>query len=214
MILGGIVPDRSPTDDFVGRRTELALFERAIVDARGGLPSVVLVGGDAGIGKTTIVSEGATRADVALYLGRSTHIGGDTIPLAPLADLLRQVRRTRPDLLSDMPDLAPLRQWFAPGTAATEATDAPHGGLFVAVLELITHLAVDDAVVVGFEDLHWADTVTWDLFEYLARNLIDERVVLVGTYRANEVTVHPLQRRRLAELSRLPAVHRIHPGGA
>ena len=57
------------------------MFDRAIVDARNGLPSVVLVGGDAGIGKTTIVSEGASRADVALYLGRSTHIGGDTIPL-------------------------------------------------------------------------------------------------------------------------------------
>ncbi len=212
-ILGGIVPDRSPTDDFVGRRPELLVFERAIVDARKGLPSVVLVGGDAGIGKTTIVSEGAARADLALYLARSTHIGGETIPLAPLADLLRQVRRSRPDLLNDTPDLAPLRHWFAPGTVATELSDRPHGGLFVAVLELITHLAVDDAVIVGFEDLHWADTVTWDLFEYLARNLIDERVVLVGTYRANEVAAHPLQRRRVAELSRLPAVHRIHLEG-
>lgn len=197
----------------MGRRAELIVFERAIVDARAGLPSVVLVGGDAGIGKTTIVSEVAARADVTLYLGRSTHIGGETIPLAPLADLLRQVRRSRPDLLNDTPDLAPLRHWFAPGTVATEPSDAPHGGLFVAVLELITHLAVDDAAIVGFEDLHWADTVTWDLFEYLARNLIDERVVLVGTYRANEVVVHPSQRRRLAELSRLPAVRRIHLEG-
>ena len=67
----------------------------------------------------------------------------------------------------------------------------PHGGLFVAVLELITQLAADAAVLVGFEDLHWADTVTWDLFEFLARNLIDEQVVLVGTYRANEVAIHP-----------------------
>ncbi len=46
-------------------------------------------------------------------------------------------------------------------------------------------------VIVGFEDLHWADTVTWDLFEYLARNLIDEQVVLVGTYRDNEVAGPP-----------------------
>ena len=207
------MPDRSPTDDFVGRRAELVVFERAIVDARRGLPTVLLVGGDAGIGKTTIVNEGAARADLALYLGRSTHIGGETIPLAPLADLLRQVRRSRPDLLNDAPDLAPLRHWLAPGTVAVEPSDAPHGGLFVAVLELITHLALDDAVIVGFEDLHWADTVTWDLFEYLARNLIDERVVLVGTYRANEVAVHSSQRRRMAELSRLAAVHRIHLEG-
>ena len=169
----------------------------------------MLVGGDAGIGKTTIVSESAARAGVGLYLGRSTHIGGDTIPLAPLADLVRQVRRSKPDLLADAPPLAALQQWFAPGAAVPELNGSPHGGLFVAVLELITQLAADGAVIVGFEDLHWADTVTWDLFEYLARNLIDEQVVLVGTYRANEVAIHPNQRRRLAELSRLPAAHRL-----
>ena len=206
------MPDRSPREDFVGRDAELAVFERAVQDARQGLPSVLLVGGDAGIGKTTTVAEGAARADVARYLGRPTHIGGDVIPLAPLTDLLRQVRRAAPDLLTDTPNLAPLRQWFIPGPVASERSDAP-GRLFPAVLELVTHLAGDGAVVVGFEDLHWADTVTWDLFEYLARNLLDERVVLVGTYRPNEVGVHSLQQRRLAELSRLPGAHHIHLTG-
>jgi predicted ATPase len=55
--------------------------------------------------------------------------------------------------------------------------------------------------------------MTWDLFEFLARNLIDERLVLVGTYRANEVGDNVLQRRRLAELSRVPAARRINLGG-
>lgn len=212
-ILSAIVHDRLPTTDFVGRRAELARFNRAVADARNGLPSVVLVSGEAGIGKTTIVSESAVRAGVGLYLGRSTHIGGDTIPLAPLADLLRQVRRTKPDLLTEAPALAALHQWFAPGAAVAELHGSPHGGVFVAVLELITQLAADATVIVGFEDLHWADTVTWDLFEFLARNLIDEKVVLVGTYRDNEVAIHPGQRGRLAELSRLPAARRVHLEG-
>jgi DNA-binding NarL/FixJ family response regulator len=55
--------------------------------------------------------------------------------------------------------------------------------------------------------------VTWDLFDYLARNLIDERVVLVGTYRANEVAARPRQRARLAELSRLSSARRMHLEG-
>lgn len=80
-ILSDIVLDRLPASDFVGRLTELAEFDRAMADARNGLPSVVLVSGDAGIGKTTSVSESADRAGVSLYFGRSTHIGGDTIPL-------------------------------------------------------------------------------------------------------------------------------------
>jgi DNA-binding CsgD family transcriptional regulator/tetratricopeptide (TPR) repeat protein len=208
-----VVPDRSSTDDFVGRSAELAIFERAIVDARSGLPSLVLVGGDAGIGKTTIVREGASRAGVAGYIGRSMHIGGETIPLAPLADLVRQVRRSGPDLLAETPALAPLHQWFAPGIFTSEGSDVRQGGLFAAVLELIAHLAADDAVLFGFEDLHWADSATWDLLEYLVRNLIDERVVLVGTYRADEVGVRSSQRGRLAELSRLPAARHIHLEG-
>ena len=204
---------RLPAPDFVGRRAELAVFEGAIADARNGLPSVVLVSGDAGIGKTTIVSESAARAGVGSYLGRSTHIGGETIPLAPLADLLRQVRRSRPDLLSETPELAMLHDWSAPRSGGPVADGTSHGGLFVAVLELFNRLAADGAVVVGFEDLHWADAVTWDLFDYVARNLIDEPVVLVGTYRANEVAVRPQQRGRAAKLARLPAAHRIHLEG-
>ena len=65
----------------------------------------------------------------------------------------------------------------------------------------------------GIEDLYWADANTWDLFELLARNLLDTPVVLIGTYRATEVGAHPSQRRRFAELTRLPAVHRIHLSG-
>ena len=55
--------------------------------------------------------------------------------------------------------------------------------------------------------------MTWDLFDFLARNLVDEHVVLVGTYRANEVGANPQQRRRLGEVARLPAAHRMHLGG-
>jgi DNA-binding CsgD family transcriptional regulator/uncharacterized protein YceH (UPF0502 family) len=212
-ILGGMVSDRLPSQAFVGRSAELRVFEQAIVDARNGMPSVLLVGGDAGIGKSTLVSESASRADVAVYLGRSTHIGGDVIPLASLADLLRRVRRSRPDLLTDAPELVALGRWLTPRQLNAVGADISHGGLFVAVLELLGYLADDDAAVVGFEDLHWADTVSWDLFEYLARNLIDERVVLVGTFRANEVHDNPSQRGRLGELIRLPAAHRIHLEG-
>lgn len=208
-----IVHDRLLASDFVGRRAELATFDRAIADARNGLPAVVLVGGDAGIGKTTIVSESAARSGVALYRARATHIGGDAIPLAPLADLLRQVRRANPQLLSETPALATLQHWFSPGSTTPAPNATPHGGLLVAVLELLAQLATAGAVMVAFEDLHWADTVTWDLFEYLARNVIDEKVVLVGTYRANEVAGRPSQRGRLAELTRLPAVHRVHLDG-
>lgn len=202
------MPDRSLTRDFVGRRAELATVERAIGDARNGVPSVLLIGGDAGIGKSTLIRHSADQAGTAAYLGRCVHMGGDVIPLAPLADLLRQVRRSSPEALNDTPGSASLQHWLAPGSTAPDP-----GGVFMGVLELLSHLAGGDAIMGGIEDLHWADTATWDLFEFLARNLIDEHVVLVGTYRADEIVANSAQRRRLAELTRLPAVHPIHLGG-
>ena len=140
-----------------------------------------------------------------LIVGRCVPMGGELIPLAPLAELLRNVRRTNPSALSE-PASAPLRDWIAPGPAS-EGPAA--GALFAPLLELVAGLGVDGAVVVAFEDLHWADPLTWDLFDFLARNLVDEHVVLVGTYRANEVGANPQQRRRLGEVARLPAAHRI-----
>ena len=201
--------DRAQNSDFVGRVDELVVFERAFADARSGVPSSLLVGGDAGIGKSTLMAEAAERAGVHLYIGRCVPIGGDVIPLAPLSDLLRQIRRTNPTLLTEAEHLAPLARWLDGGDAARAGDELGPGTLFAPVLDLIGHLGDARAVAVGIEDLHWADTNTWDLFEYLARNLLDASVLLIGTYRATEVGAHPTQRRRLAELSRLPAVHRI-----
>jgi DNA-binding NarL/FixJ family response regulator len=185
------------------------MIEGAIAAARRGAPAVLLVGGEAGIGKSTLIAEGARRADARLIVGRCLPMGGELIPLAPLAELLRNVRRTDPSALSQS-TLAPLGDWIAPG-AASKASAA--GALFAPLLQLVADLGADGAVVVAFEDLHWADPLTWDLFDYLARNLVDEHVVLVGTFRANEVGANPQQRRRLGEIARLPATQRIHLEG-
>ena len=205
------MPEPSSTTDFVGRRDELAAFERAVEAARKGAPVVLLIGGDAGIGKSTLVTEGARRAGVDMVVGRCVPMGGEAIPLAPLAELLRAVRRSKPDALS-APSMAVLQDWVVP-VAAVASEGFAAGGVFGPVLELVGSLPGDEVTVVTFEDLHWADSLTWDLFDFLARNLVDEHVVLVGTYRANEVSANPQQRRRLGELVRLAAVHRVHLGG-
>ncbi|WP_426571374.1 helix-turn-helix transcriptional regulator [Aquihabitans sp. McL0605] len=193
----------------MGRSQELLAFEGAVASARDGLPVVVLVSGEAGIGKTAILQEGAARCEVALHVGRCVQMGGAAIPLAPLADLLRQVDRANIGVLGQRPELAPLVRWMGSDRGDRADTGAT---LFSAVLELVAHLSEADPVIVGFEDLHWADAVTWDLFEFLARNLIDERVVLVGTYRTDEAG-SSTGRRRLAALPRLPNATRVHLEG-
>ncbi|MFN8050524.1 MAG: tetratricopeptide repeat protein [Acidimicrobiales bacterium] len=203
--------DRPDIRGFVGRADELAEFDRATASARDGVPVVLAVSGEAGIGKTTFVKEGASRSNVPLHVGRCVRMGGDVIPLAPLADLLRQIHRAHPDLLTDGPEMAPLTRWMGGELDDRAAAGTATTSLFVAVLELLTRLA-DDAIAIAVEDLHWADALTWDLFEFLARNLVDERVVLVGTYRTSEVST-AAQRRRLAGLPLLSGARRIHLEG-
>lgn len=187
----------------VGRDRELERFAAAVAAAGEGNPSVLLVAGEAGIGKSTLVAEAAARSGVDALVGRCVQVGGDAIALAPLVDLVRQLRRREA------------------GTAAAErlAATLQHGGrddaigVFGLALDVLGELGASAPVLVAFEDLHWADATTWDLFEYLARNLADERVVLVGTYRPDDLARDPRARRRVAELARVPAVERVELGG-
>ena len=188
----------------VGRDRELAVFRRAVARAAEGQPGVVLVSGDAGIGKSTLLSEATRLTGTQLYLGRCVHVDGNAIPLAPLVDLIRQVRREGGG--GRMQSLDSLGELVTSGGGRV-------GEVFSLALELVGELGTHGLVIVGFDDLHWGDAATWDLFEHLVRNLVDERVVLVGAYRADEVARNPGMRRRTAELSRVSGVERVTLAG-
>jgi len=192
---------RGSAHPVVGREQELALLERAVERAAEGSPSVVLVSGEGGIGKSTLLAEAAARTGARALLGRCVHVGGDAIPLAPLVDLVRQLQR-REGEGSEVPALADLIE-------ITSSADARVADVFSLALQLVGEMGALAPVMVGFEDLQWGDPGTWDVFEYIARNLVDEQVVLVGTYRAHEVARDPATRRRIAELARMSSVERL-----
>jgi DNA-binding CsgD family transcriptional regulator/tetratricopeptide (TPR) repeat protein len=192
----------------VGRDAELAVFARTFEAAAAGSPSVVLVSGDAGIGKTTLVAEAARRAAAAAYLGRGVHVGGDPIALAPLVDLVRQVRRRHSVEDGDVPALAELADALQHGGEQHRTAD-----VFALTLDLVGELGRLGPVMIGIEDLHWGDPATCDVVEYLIRNLSDEPVVMVATFRHDKLAADPMLRRRVAELGRLPIVHRIELTG-
>jgi len=199
-----VVPGEAGRLGFVGRAEELALLAGALERARDGRPSVVVVGGEAGIGKSDLLAEAARRSNVPLVVGRCVPVGGDAMPLAPLADLVRHVRRRHPELLA-LPAAAPVEAW----ASSTSSSPVSLGALAGGVLELIGAAAGVGPAIVAFEDLHWADASTWDLVDFLARNLEDEHVVVAATCRTDEVAAQPANRRRLAELVRLPGVQRV-----
>ncbi len=183
----------SPTH-MVGRESELEALIAALDDVRAGHPQVVLVGGEAGVGKTRLVEELARQApDAAVLVGACVDLGDDALPFAPFAAALREPMRA-----AGVADLV--------GLAAGESDDRRR--LYEAVADLLEHLAAERPVVLVVEDLHWADRSTRELLAFLAGALRDAAVLTVATFRTDELhRRHPL-RPFVSELSR--TVQRIH----
>ena len=189
----------------------------------------MLIGGDAGIGKTRLVTEVADRARLtgALVLeGGCVSLGdGGGLPFAPIVEALRRL----PASLADDPTGAfgSIEDLRTPATAELgrlipelgTSPDAEQGAfdrpesiqarIFEGVLSLLRSLGERAPVVLILEDLHWADGSTRDVTSFLARNARTERLLVIGTYRTDELNRrHPL-RPWLAEIERLPHVRRV-----
>ncbi len=201
----------------VGRSGELRRLLDLLDDAAEGRPTHALISGDAGVGKTRLVSELAARAaghGFTVLSGRCAELG-DSIPYLPLADALRDATTgPGPDqvLLDAIAERPVLSRLLPDRGASPPPADLPglaQQQLFGAVLGMLAELAARRPVLVVLEDLHWADRSTRDLLTFLSRVLHRERVAVVVTYRTDDLhRRHPL-RPVVAELLRLPGVTAI-----
>ncbi|HET9380842.1 MAG TPA: AAA family ATPase [Streptomyces sp.] len=210
------VETRSVSPVFVGRAAELETLRDALARAAGGAPQALLIGGEAGVGKTRLVEEFAAvagRCGAVVAVGGCVGIGADGLPFAPFSTALRALRRALPGPLTAAADgqeseLARLLPEL--GTAASGRHDEDGTArLFGLTARLLERLAADRTVVVVLEDLHWADASTRHLLAYLVRTLRTGRLLVLATYRADDLhRRHPL-RPLLAELDRLRTVRRV-----
>jgi len=203
----------------VGRSAEVAELELALDDAAAGQARIAFVAGDAGVGKTRLVSEFAARAEargVRVLSGDCVDLGAGELPYAPVVAVLRSLARDRDPVLEQVPEfvraeLATLLPELGDeaSVSARPADESGQGRLFEALLWLLDRLAQDTPALVALEDLHWADQATRAFLAFLGRNLGNERVLVVATYRADELhRRHPL-RPLLAELERVNHSRRI-----
>ncbi|HET8632494.1 MAG TPA: AAA family ATPase [Thermomicrobiales bacterium] len=183
--------DLAPATPLVGRDRELGLLRGWLAAALAGRGSLALVGGEAGIGKTAlgeaVCAEAAVRGALVL-VGRCYDLS-ETPPYGPWREALA-ARGQEPGDWPPPPDLA--------GGAGTGSQAA----LFAAVRDYLAALAARRPLVLLLDDLHWADPASLDLLRVVARGLGDLAVLLLATYRADEVAHgHPLY-------ARLPALVR------
>ncbi|MFC4001063.1 AAA family ATPase [Prauserella oleivorans] len=229
-----LVPRLGSGIPLVGRVPELARLRAALDRATTGEATAILLAGDAGVGKTRLVTELAegAAADGALVLtGRCLDLREDGLPYLPFAEALAPLAGTgdaaveaalaaRPALGRLVPQLGhgtssklPVPHVSAMGDDSRQRAHAEQDlgqlQLFDAVLGVLTEIAEHRPLLLVLEDLHWADTSTRNLVSFLLSRLRTQRLLVVGSYREEDVhRRHPL-RAVLAELVRLPTVERI-----
>ncbi|MFF8829934.1 AAA family ATPase [Streptomyces sp. NPDC015131] len=215
-MLGG-VENRSVSPVFVGRAGELTALTDALSRATAGEPQALLIGGEAGVGKTRLLEEflgQASARGAVVAVGGCVEIGADGLPFAPFSTALRALRRTLPDELAAAArgqegELARLLPELGDAAGPEPYNEDSTARLFELTVRLLERMADDRTVVLALEDLHWADASTRHLLAYLFRTLHRGRLVVVATYRADDIhRRHPL-RPLLAELDRLRTVLRI-----
>jgi DNA-binding CsgD family transcriptional regulator len=204
----------------VGRDAEVAELTARLDGAGSGMPSLTLIGGEAGVGKTRLLREmerHARRTGGLVLWGECVPVAGGELPYAPLIGALRDLAwGPEAERLEALPTA--LRQELAllvPELGGADAGPGPaisrysQARLYERLLSLLQHLGTDDPVTLVIEDLHWADASSRDFLAFTVRNLRRERMAALLTYRTDEVEPgHPLRpliadlirRRHVAEL--------------
>lgn len=179
----------------LGREHERAELQAALDAARAGSGQAVVLTGEAGIGKTSVVESFAESAasGVAVHWGRCWEAGG-AAAYWPWAQVLRSiaadledallptvVAATGPDLALLVPELTARLPGLVPA-APTESPDA-RLRLFDGVVAFLRSAAQDRGMVVALEDLHWADQASLHLLRHVQRGLTGARLLVVATWR-------------------------------
>ena len=206
---GVAVEDRS----LAGRRDELKVLRHHLTEPRRGL---LVIAGEAGIGKSRLVRAGAEAAADEVFVGFGSCLPLSLKPpLLPIADVLRVVQSDgdpewfTASLAACPPFVGPVLHDLAPHVETGEPPAA--AGLIqvsAAVRALLSALAERRPMAVVVEDLHWADATTLDLLEHLVAGSAagPPPVPLVGTYRIDDPTTPVEAARWFTRIRRLPTV--------
>jgi DNA-binding SARP family transcriptional activator len=205
-------PGRNPLDAIqasrlVGRESELEFLQQCWQGAGAGQGGLVLIRGEAGVGKTRLAEEfaGRLRWQGARVLWGRCYEFERLLPYQPISEALRTLLPTltpaeladlAPWIVAEVARLVPEMTEQYPGLEAPATTDASQeqAYLFDGVAGFLSHPSAHQALLVVVEDLHWASESTLQMLHYLARRLANQQVLLLGTLRPEAVgRRHPLR---------------------
>ncbi|WP_311131959.1 helix-turn-helix transcriptional regulator [Nonomuraea gerenzanensis] len=196
-------------DRMVGREDQLAMLRDAFGAASGGAPVAFVVGGEAGSGKTRLLRDFTAWVSghgARVLAGGCLNLSAGDMAYAPLTEALRRlvrelgapaVRRLAGRNWRELGLLLPVLMEEDQQEPSREGTQRR---LFEAVLHLLDELGETGPVLFAVENLQWADRSTLDLLVFLIRTLQEERVLVVLTYRTDDLLPGHMLRGTLADI--------------
>lgn len=204
---------------FIGRDDELARLTGVLDRARAGTPRAVVLSGDAGVGKTRVLTEAAahaTRTGMTVLTGHCVDLGDVGLPYLPFTEILGVLGAD--ERFAAALAAHPAVERLLGSGSGTDTDTGSRLRLFEGVAGLLADAADITPLLLVLEDLHWADQSSRDLLRFLlSRGVLQNptpgspthHLALFASYRSDDLhRRHPL-RPLLAELARLPSVDRL-----
>jgi DNA-binding NarL/FixJ family response regulator len=217
-MMEAMVSRPSSTTSMVGRAADLDQL-RTLIGLGNSAPNsqVVLLAGDAGVGKTRLLTELGQQAGGAgwrVVKGHCLDFGDSAPPYLPFSEVFSSIASDYPALAASvirafpaLASLVPARSGLDGGTGAPPRMEP--SDLFEAVHAGLTQIAGSAPLLVVVEDLHWADHSTREMLSFLFARRFAAPVAVIGSYRSDDLhRRHPL-RAAVGEWARLPGVARL-----
>jgi DNA-binding CsgD family transcriptional regulator/Tfp pilus assembly protein PilF len=208
---------RTLTPHIIGRQPQLLALAEHLAAARLGAGRLVLISGDAGGGKTRLLREFQAQA-AAPSLEGYCYDEEPAVPYGPWLQILGRlvraagaaaVREQAGPWLSDLSRLLPELAGPETSTSLDPDPQMQKRRLFEAIYHLIQPAPGEDVRIVALEDIHWADPTSQELLRYLARAIEHDPILVVCTYRSDELhRRHPLNT-LIAYLTRERLYHEV-----
>ncbi|MGZ3625301.1 MAG: ATP-binding protein, partial [Ktedonobacteraceae bacterium] len=206
---------------FIGRSNDLTILHTLIDEAKNGNGQVLLVSGEAGIGKSRLVTEAKTYATQSMSIQQCNCFESDqSYPYAPVLDLLRTFFYTHTHALKDFLQSSGsiayefIKLFPELDIGLLDMSVLSEGDpqqekrrLFAALAQFFIYQATKQPVLLIIEDLHWADDSSLEFLLYLSRRCANQPMLMIFTYRDDEI--HANLRHWLAQLEREHMIHEL-----
>ncbi|MCA9976588.1 MAG: AAA family ATPase, partial [Anaerolineales bacterium] len=214
-----IVKPAPETAVFIGRAPELDWLDQAIQQARQARGGFYYLQGESGVGKTRLVEEWLQQQErpFHLFAGRAYEFES-MIPYAPLAQALRSAAQEKaipwelfqppPPWLASLTPLLPDLPAYFPGQTLPVSTNQQH--IIESLGNFLLTLARQRLLVLFLDNLHWADTPTWNFLGYLAQRVAHLPLLLLATARAEDMPEEPARLLRKLQRQQQIAIRPLH----